>query len=265
MERCVCVISCPPSARRSSCGTRDTASRRRRARPRAARRAPWRTPGGKGLVPGRWCGIAPAGRSTSVDRLARVRAHLEVQVVLVVARAHVGLGHVDRVAHDRHERQDVAVADEMLGHRGAIAAGDAVAADPAFLQVRRRDGEDVAFPLAGGEAHRRVHGVGAGVRPAVHPDRALGAPREVVDLDGDELLRVPVALFPDADRREAGRVVGGVDAALVLGQRDERRVPGVGAEPHGVGDRDAGVVAELGARQTVGFVLVEDEEVVPDA
>ena len=103
------------------------------------------------------------------------------------------------------------------------------------------------------------------MRAAVHPDRPLGAPREMMRVDGDELLRRRVALFPDAQAGEARHVVGRVHAALVLGQRDERGVPGVGAGADGVVDRQARVVAELGARQTVGPVLVQDAEVVPHA
>src|SRR5262245_12071376 len=52
-------------------------------------------------------------------------------------------------------------------------------------------------------------------------------------------------------------------AALVLGQRDERSVPAVRAQAAGVVHRQAGVVAEFGAEETIGPVLVKDSEVVP--
>ena len=48
--------------------------------------------------------------------------------------------------------------------------------------------------------------------------------------------------------REARRVVGGVHAALVFRQRDERRVPGVGPQPHGVGDRECRCSRRVPAR-----------------
>ena len=45
--------------------------------------------------------------------------------------------------------------------------------------------------------------------------------------------------------------------ALVLGQRQQRRVPRVGAQPLGVGDGQAGVVADLGAGDTFDLVFVK--------
>ena len=46
--------------------------------------------------------------------------------------------------------------------------------------------------------------------------------------------------------------------ALVLGQRQQRRVPAVGAQPRRVVDRQPGVVADVGARNALDLVFVED-------
>ena len=200
-----------------------------------------------------------------VDRLARVRADVAGDLVLVVAAADDRLRVVRRVGDDRDERHVVAVPDEMLADRRPVAAGQAVAAGPAFLQVRGRHRQDVLFPRAGRKAHRGVQRVVGRMRTSVHPDRPLGAPGEMVRVDRDELLRRGVALFPDAHAGEARHVVGRMHAALVFRQRDERRVPGVGAQAYRVVHRQPGVVAELGTEQAIGPILLENSEVVPDA
>ena len=85
------------------------------------------------------------------------------------------------------------------------------------------------------------------MRTAIHPDRSLGAPGEVMNMNRDQLLRVAIALFPDAKTGEARCVIRWMHAALILGKRDERRVPGVGAESSGVREWDAAVVTQFGA------------------
>ena len=148
----------------------------------------------------------------------------------------------------------------------AIAARQPVAADPAFFQMRGGDGQNVAFPFPGGEALRGVQRVLGRMRTAIHPDGALRAPREMMrcgsrsavceSLSNSSQMRMPAKL---------GDVIGRVDAALILGQRDERCVPSVGAVAGGVVDWDAQVIAQLRAGQAFGLVFVEDLEIVPDA
>ncbi len=87
----------------------------------------------------------------------------------------------------------------------------------------------------------------------------------MVGVDRDELLRRGIPLFPDAHAGEARDVVGRVHPALIFRQRDERRVPRVGAQPDRVVHRQPGVVAELGAEQAIGPILLENAEIVPDA
>ena len=71
----------------------------------------------------------------------------------------VRLREVHGVRDDHDVRQHVAVADVVLDERRQVAARDAAAAVELFLDVRRRDREDVAVPLAGREAHVRVRHV----------------------------------------------------------------------------------------------------------
>src|SRR5690606_532132 len=80
-------------------------------------------------------------------------------------------------------------------------------------------------------------------------------PGEVLQAQGDQLFGVGVALFPDADVGEAVGVVGGVHAALVFGQGDQRGAPALRAQAVGVVDGQAAVVAQLRAREAVRPVL----------
>jgi hypothetical protein len=80
----------------------------------------------------------------------------------------------------------------------------------------------------------------------------------------DHLLRRVVVERGDAQVANAAEPIGGgVGLALVLGQRQQRRVPGVGTQPLGVGDRQTGVVADLGAGGAFDLVFVKDGR--PDA
>jgi len=79
------------------------------------------------------------------------------------------------------------------------------------------------------------------------------------------LLRVFIAFFPDAHPCKTGDVIGRMNPALVLGQRDEGGIPGVGSKSGGIVERHAGVITEFGAEEAVGPVFLEDGEVVPYA
>ena len=70
----------------------------------------------------------------------------------------------------------VAVPDEMLHQTWLDRSGHAIALDPAAFQVRRVDGQDVAFVLAGGKSHPSVLRVGGRMRAPVHPDGSIGRP-----------------------------------------------------------------------------------------
>jgi hypothetical protein len=142
---------------------------------------------------------------------------------------------------------------------------DAVASRPAFLQVRGRHRQDVLVPFARREPHRGVKRIVGRMGTSIHPDGPFRAPRKVMRMNRDELLRGGVAFLPDPHASEAGDVVGRVHAALIFRQGDQGGVPGVGAETHRVVHWQSCVVAELGSEQAIGPVLLKDPEVVPDA
>ncbi len=155
-----------------------------------------------------------------------------------------GFGQVDGVGHDADVRQAIAVADEVFGQRGHVAFGKAVAAHPAHLDVGGGDGEDVAFPFAGGETHPGVGRVVGRMRAAIHPDGAGLLVGADVHLDGDDLLGVGVLLFPQAEGHGAAIDVGDdVDAALLFLQREAGGVPAIGAQAGGVVNGEAEVIA----------------------
>src|SRR5215470_11126056 len=81
--------------------------------------------------------------------------------------------------------------------------------------------------------------------------------------DCDELLRISIAFFPNPDSGETRDVIGRVYAALVLRQRNERRVPCLRAQPRLIRERYAGVVAELRTEEPIRPVFVQNAEVVP--
>src|SRR5437667_4760160 len=95
------------------------------------------------------------------------------------------------------------------------------------------------------------------MRTAVHPDRPPLLVRAEVHLDGQEILRIGIALVPDAElHRTAEDVAGVIDLALVLGDRAARDVPAVGVEARGLVDRQAGVVAPVAAGHAIHLILV---------
>ena len=96
------------------------------------------------------------------------------------------------------------------------------------------------------------------MRTPVHPDRARLLVGADVVLDRDELLRVRIALFPDPELQRTSIYVGrDVHLALMLGQRQSRRIPAERPLPRAVGDRQAEIVAELGAGNALGLIFIE--------
>src|ERR1700730_17614846 len=65
-------------------------------------------------------------------------------------------------------------------------------------------------------------------KPGGKPPSTTLVPPNERSSNGDQLLRRGVALLPDTHPAEAWHVVGRMDAALVLGERDEGCVPGIG-------------------------------------
>src|SRR5437870_8816964 len=93
--------------------------------------------------------------------------------------------------------------------------------------------------------------------PYVHPDRARLLVRADVVLDRDERLRFRIPLFPDAQlQRTAIDVRRHVDSALMLFERQPRRIPTEGPLPRRVVDGESEIVDELGAGNALGEILV---------
>ena len=142
--------------------------------------------------------------------------------------------------------------DPMLGQRRSVAARDAVPPDPADLEMRGGDGENVAVPLACRESLPGVRRVFRRMRPAIHIDGSLGSLPGAVRVPRDDLLRGRIHFLPDPHiERSARRVVGRMRLALMLGQREDFGVPAVPAHASRVGDRKPQIVADFGARECV--------------
>ena len=103
-------------------------------------------------------------------RLAGIRRDLAADEIFVFPAAHHWLGEINRIRDHRHEGQAIRMTDEMLDDGGAVAPRNAVAANPAFFEVRRVDRQDVAFPLPGRKPHPRVWRRVRGMRASIHPD-----------------------------------------------------------------------------------------------
>jgi hypothetical protein len=197
-------------------------------------------------------------------RVARIRLHHGIGRELEAVAADQRLGEVDRVLDHRDVRQHAAVPDEPFGHRGAVAQHGAVAAHPACLEVGGTDHEDVAFPAPGGEALPGVRRIRRRVRPAVHPDVALLLLPLDVGAQPHDLLTGVVHVGRDAQVADAAEAVGGgVRLALVFRQRQQPGVPAVGAQPRRLVDRQARVVADVGSRNPLDLILMEDRRPHP--
>ena len=162
------------------------------------------------------------------------------------------------IVDHRHDREELAVLHPMLGERAVRRRRQAVAPQVARLQVRGRDREHVALPCARREPLPRVRRFGRRVRAAVEPNRSLHALEADPRMKREKPLRRGIDLGVDPERRQpAHRVVAAVLAALVFrDDRDPVRVVAVAAQTRRFVHRDARVIAELGARQPLGAVLV---------
>ena len=74
------------------------------------------------------------------NRLTGIRRDLSADEVFVFSRADHWFGEIDGVADHCHERQTIGMTNEVLDDGRAVAPWNAVAANPAFFEVRRVDG-----------------------------------------------------------------------------------------------------------------------------
>ena len=164
---------------------------------------------------------------------------------------------VDRIVHDRDDRQVVAMTNETLGHRRQVAVRDAVALQPAGLQMRREDCELFAVPSPGREAGPRMGHVCGRMRPAVEPDQARRLTKRSIQLVADRLLGDGIEFPSDSDvGGPTQRIRRRMRLGLMLAKRENRGVPAVGFQATGVVERKTGVVAELRSWNAVGLILV---------
>ncbi len=98
-----------------------------------------------------------------------------------------------------------------------------------------------------------------GTGPSVHPDRPLLLlPLDVRGVSDDGLGLV-VDNGADTQIADAAKPVSRwVRLALMFGHGQQRSAPTVGPEPRRVGDRQAGVVADVRAGHALDLILVHD-------
>ena len=158
-------------------GTRDTSSRRRRASPSNGKPTSRRTRCRNGFCPRQMMRHVPCRPIDLVDGLARIGRDVLARRrdAQFVVRTNGSVRYTGSSITEISVRMSPCRTKCSVTVR-LVAARHAVAADPAHLQVRGRDGEHVAVPLAGRESLPGVRRVFRRMRTAVHPDRALGLP-----------------------------------------------------------------------------------------
>jgi hypothetical protein len=84
-----------------------------------------------------------------IDRFTRIRIDDAVRRQTKSVGLDEGLGQIDRVGNHVDVRQQIAMTDEALFHRGAIAQRQAVAPHPSDLEVCGANDEHGPFPASG--------------------------------------------------------------------------------------------------------------------
>ncbi len=134
----------------------------------------------------------------------------------------------------------------MLDQSGPVAVRNAVALDHAGLDVRGLDGQRVGLPLAGRESFPGVGGVFGRMGTPVHPNGSGHAGYgTVVNLEGDQFLRGVAHDLRDAEVVAADAVDGGLLRRLVLAQRQNRGIPGVGPQTRRFVDGEPRIISDF--------------------
>ena len=180
------------------------------------------------------------------------------QLQAVIAGADQRLFEMDRIVRDGDPGQVVAIADQELGHRRLVAAGQAAAAHVVFLEVGGGDLEHDADPPAGGIAGPGVRGVLRGVPAPVRVDRPVHRAQPLRMVGGDPSGNW-VDFLPDSRRRRtACDVVRPVGSTLPFGQALDRRIPQLCAPARAVVDRDTEELAEFGPGNPLLAILMHE-------
>src|SRR6266850_1563112 len=155
--------------------------------------------------------------------------------------------------------EKVAMPEIVLRQGCLIAFRQAVAPNPALLDMRCVYSERIAFPVSCRETHEGVRRFFGRVWTAVHPDGPPLFVRADVLLDCNQTLRLRILFFPDPQiQRPTINVGNDVNAALMLRNRQPACVPAQGELACAVRDRKTGVVDELRSGTAFRLVFMND-------
>ena len=143
---------------------------------------------------------------------------------------------------------------DELRHRQHVARLRPAALQVAVLQVRRRDLQRLADPLAGREAAPAVRRPGRRMRAAVDEDRPVERAHELHAV-ADDLAGDRIEVLQDARAADAAPLVRRrVRPALVFGRAPDRFRRRVGAQAAGLVEREAEVVGQRRLPGILGVV-----------
>src|SRR5712692_608253 len=109
--------------------------------------------------------------------------------------------------------------NKMLHHCCLVALSYAGGPNPAALDMRGVNSQDIAFPLACGKSRPSMLRVCRRVRTTVHVNRAESLSDLAVHFNGDESLRMRITLLPNPIVSGSGIEIGrSVSGALMLQQ-----------------------------------------------
>jgi hypothetical protein len=144
----------------------------------------------------------------------------------------------------------------MFHDGGLIALRNAIGAEPAPFDVRRKNRKNIPFKLARRKARPGVEGISGRVRTPVHPNRSRPFTDLAVHLNGDQPLCDRFALLPDAivSRRHV-KVRRDVAVTLLLPHGHAGGVPAQAIEAGRLVEGNASIVGEhAGGRAQVGIL-----------
>ena len=172
-------------------------------------------------------------------------------------RVDVRLVQVNGIVDDGDDGEDLVVPGDELRHRVHVARLRAAAPKESVLEVRGRDLQRAADPLAGRKTGPRVRCVRRWMRAAVHEDRPVQRPHELHVVDAD-IARQRVLLFENPRPPEAAPLVRrGVRPALVLQRSPDRLRRRVRSDAARLVEGNPGVVTQRRLPEGVPLVVVQ--------
>jgi hypothetical protein len=172
-------------------------------------------------------------------------------------RVDVRLVQINGIVDDGDDGEDVVVARNELRHGVHVARLRTAAPEEAVLEVRGRDLQRAANPLAGRKPGPRVRRVRRWMRTAVHEDRPIQRPHELNVVDAD-IARQRILLLENARPTEAPPLVRRrVWPALILQSSPDRLRRRVRSDAARLIERNSGVVAQRRLPEGVPLVVVQ--------